>query len=268
MSVTWGVHLSFLCADLVEFVGTLGFRWLFLDAQRTPVNPQSCRELVRAADVAHMFCMVRVTEISAPVIESYLDAGVLGILAPNISSAAQAHALVEAVKYSPQGHRGAAFRSRSARFGLHQSPAEICLAANRDTFTAALVESQRGIEELEAIASVPGLDYVSIGANDLALSLGITAGATDSRVRAMVEDANSRLRVMNKPQIAVVSDVEQARSAIVSGAQWIAVSDAALIATSGRLMLEITGQREHDQSGRSAGDLQWGSFHRASDPLA
>jgi len=179
--VRWGVHLSFLSPDLVEFVGTLGFHWLFLDAQRTPLNPMLCRDLVRAADVANLFCIVRVADVSAREIESYLDAGVLGIIAPNVSSAADARALVSAVKFSPEGTRGAAFRSRSARYGLTQSPAEYCAAANHTTFTAALIESKTGLDELESIAAVPGLDYLSIGANDLALSLGISAGAADAR---------------------------------------------------------------------------------------
>ena len=239
--VAIGVHLSFLSADLVELVGTLGFRWLFLDAQRTPLDLSCCRELVRAADITNMYCLVRVAEISVPAIEGYLDAGVLGILAPNISSAAQARALVSAVKFSPEGTRGAAFRSRSARYGLTQSHADFCRAANHATFTAALIECQSGLDELEAIAAVPGLDYVSIGTNDLALSLGMTAGAADPRARALVDQAHARIKAIGKPQIAVVSDAEQAHAAIAVGARLIAVSDAALLATAGRSLLKVVG---------------------------
>jgi 4-hydroxy-2-oxoheptanedioate aldolase len=239
--VTFGVHLSFLSAELVEFVGTLGFRWLFLDAQRTPLDLSCCRELVRAAEITNMFCVVRVAEISVPTIEGYLDAGVLGILAPNISSAAQARALVSAVKFSPEGTRGAAFKSRSARYGLTQSHADFCRAANHATFTAALIECQSGLDELEAIAAVPGVDYLSIGANDLALSLGMTAGGADSRARALVEEANARIKAIGKPQIAVVGNAEQAQAAIAAGARLVAVSDAALLATAGRSLLEVVG---------------------------
>jgi 2-keto-3-deoxy-L-rhamnonate aldolase RhmA len=238
--VTWGVHLSFLSCDLVEFLGTLGFQWLFLDAQRTPLDIRACRELVRAADVARMFCMVRVAELSVPAIESYLDAGVRGILAPNVDSPAQACALVEAVKFPPHGRRGAAFRSRAAKFGLSSSPTEFCLESNRSTFTVALIESQRGIDALEAIACVPGLDFLSIGANDLALSLG----APEAQVRAVVEDARGRIAAANKPELAVVSNISQAQAAIAAGVRLIAVSDAALIASSGRMMLEVTERGE------------------------
>jgi len=236
--VRWGVHLSFLSPDLAEFVGTLGFHWLFLDAQRTPLDPKLCRDLVRAADVANLFSVVRVAKVSAREIESYLDAGVLGIIAPNVSSAADARALVAAVKFSPEGTRGAAFRSRSAGYGLTQSPADYCAAANRATFTAALIESKTGLDELESIAAVPGLNYLSIGANDLALSLGISAGAADARVRAILDETHSRIKALNKPQIAVVGDAEQARSAIAAGATLVAVSDAALLASSARSLLQ------------------------------
>ena len=238
-AVTWGVHLSFLSADFAELVGTLGFKWLFLDAQRTSLDLSICRELVRAAEISDMFCMVRISEINAPEIEGYLDAGVLGILAPNVSSADQARALVSAVKFSPEGTRGAAFRSRAARFGLTQSPADFYRAANRATFTAALIECQSGIDELEAIAAVSGLDYLSVGANDLALSLGITSGTADPRVRATVEETQARIKATRKPQIAVISDAEQAPAAIAAGARLIAVSDAALLANAGRSLLKM-----------------------------
>ena len=120
--VLWGVHLSFFSPELIELCGALGFQWLFLDAQHTPLNPLLCRELVRAADLAEMFCLVRVPEISAVAIEGFLDAGVVGILAPNISTPAQAKDLVAAVKFSPHGSRGAGFLSRAARYGLIPRP--------------------------------------------------------------------------------------------------------------------------------------------------
>jgi 2-keto-3-deoxy-L-rhamnonate aldolase RhmA len=104
-----------------------------------------------------------------------------------------------------------------------------------------LIECQSGLDELEAIAAVPGVDYLSIGANDLALSLGMTAGGADSRARALVEEANARIKAIGKPQIAVVGNAEQAQAAIAAGARLVAVSDAALLATAGRSLLEVVG---------------------------
>ena len=234
----WGIHLSFLCPEVIEFCGLLGFDWVFLDAEHTPLNPYLCRELVCAADTVGLACLVRVARIDTAIIESYLDAGVLGVLAANVSSAVDAEALVSAVKFSPQGKRGAAAKTRAANYGLTCSPADYYRQANEMTFTVALLESQQGIDNLEAIAAVPGLDYLAIGPNDLGLSLGRDGGMADSVVRRLVEETQDRIRRAGKPQVTVVVNVEQARQAVTAGARLIAVPDTTLFAGAGRLFLQ------------------------------
>jgi 4-hydroxy-2-oxoheptanedioate aldolase len=236
---SWGIHLSFLCPELIEFCGLMGFEWLFLDTEHQPLSHQACRDLVRAADGVGMFCMVRVPEIKASIIEGYLDVGVLGILAPNVSSADEARALVASVKFTPEGQRGAASKGRAANYGLTQTAADYCRQANQRTFTVALIESQSGIDHLEDIMAVPGLDYLAIGPNDLGLSMGIDEGMVDARVRSIVEGAQARIKAAGKPQLAVVSDVDQARKSVTAGATLIAIPDAALFASAGRTFLEM-----------------------------
>jgi len=237
-NAAWGVHLSFFCPELIEVCGLLGFEWIFLDAQHMPLNPHRCRELVRAADVVGLPCVVRVPEIEGPVIEGFLDIGVLGIVAPNVATATDARRLVTAVKFSPHGERGAAANSRSATYGLTSSPADYFRQANERTFTAALIESQMGVENLESIMAVPGLDYIAIGATDLGLSMGIGGGVSDARVRAIVEAARARMIAYGKPQLTVVTDAEQGRMAAAAGAMLIAVPDIALFAAAARSFLE------------------------------
>jgi 2-keto-3-deoxy-L-rhamnonate aldolase RhmA len=236
-AVAYGVHLSFLCPDVVEFCGLLGFEWILLDAEHQPLNQQLCRELVRAADLAGMPCVVRVPEIKASVIEGYLDVGALGILAPQVTSEAEARALVAAVKFSPEGERGSAPGSRAANYGLTQTSSEYVLRANQRTFTVALIETQSGIDDLRAILSVPGLDYVAIGPNDLGLSLGLDGGMAHPRVRTLVEEAQACIKAHGKPQLTVVAHVDQARESAAAGATLIAIPDTALLATAGRSFL-------------------------------
>jgi len=236
--------LSFLSAEWVEFCGWTGFEWLFLDAQRTRLNPHLCCELVRAASLVGMFCLVRVKSINDPEIEGYLDTGVLGILAPNISTAAQAQALVAAVKFSPTGSRAAASRSRAARYGLTQSPSKYYHEANEHTFCAALIETEAAINNIDSILTVPGLDYLAIGTNDLALSLGSHLGNADPRVRAMVEHVSERIQAAGKPQIAVAADADLVHTAAAQGACLIAVPDIDLVGRAARSFLQIARRRE------------------------
>jgi 2-keto-3-deoxy-L-rhamnonate aldolase RhmA len=236
--VALGIHLSFLSPELIEFCGLLGFDWVFLDAQRTLLDPRLFRDLVRAADNTGMFCVVRVPAIDAPMIEGYLDGGAIGIVAPDVSSAAKARILVDAVKFSPEGKRGASARSRAARYGLAQSSAEYCRDANLTTFTVALVESEEGARNLEEIMAVPGIDYLAIGPNDLGMSMGSTGGLTDPKVRAAVDSAQLRIARFGKPQMAVINEADQAPAAAANGALLIAIADASLLGMAGRSFLE------------------------------
>lgn len=239
----FGVYCGFFCVELIEAYGALGFEWLFLDAQHTPLNPLASRELVRAADLAGLPCIVRVPAIEAATIEGYLDVGAAGIIAPDVHSVADAQALVSAVKFAPLGKRGAAARARAAQYGLVGTPAEYFSRANELTFTVALIESQQGLDALEAIMAVPGIDAIGIGANDLGLSMGTDAGIKDPRVRALVENAQARIKAVGKPQMAVVNDAQQGRAAVEAGARLVATPDFALLAGAGRAFLnDVRGE--------------------------
>jgi 2-keto-3-deoxy-L-rhamnonate aldolase RhmA len=231
-----GVRLSFLCPELIEVFGLLGFEWLFLDAEHLPLTPAICRDLVRAADLAGMPCMVRVPEVRASIIEGFLDIGVLGVVAPSVSSADEAHALVVAAKFSPEGTRGAAGSTRAADYGLTGSSGEYCRRANRAIRTVALVETERGIAQLDSIMAVPGLDYIAIGTSDLALSLGVESGAHDLRLRSLVDNADARIKAAGKPRLSIVIDAADAQVA-ARDASLIAVPDVSLIASAGRSFL-------------------------------
>jgi len=229
----FGVLLTFHCPELVELYGLLGFDWLLLDAEHTPLNSAACRELTRAADLVGLRCVVRVPEVRASVIESFLDVGVSGILAGGVESADDVRTLIAAVKFAPQGSRGSAPISRAAQFGTVSLP-DHARRANELTMIAALIESRHGIEQLESILAIPELDYIAIGPNDLGLSLGVAGGAGNLQVRTLVEAAQRSINATAKGQLAVVADAAAARRAVAGGAMLIAVPDATLIANAGK----------------------------------
>lgn len=229
-----GVHLSFLTPEVVEYCGVLGFRWVFLDAEHQPVTPDNCQRLVCAAQLHGMPCVVRVPRLDVHTIEQFLNVGVLGILLSKVTSAQMVRQLLQAVKFAPEGRRGAASRSRAANYGLIGSPTSYYERVNRSIVTAALIESQEGIDALDEIAATPGLDCLAIGSNDLALSMEIHTATQNANVPATVEAAGTRIRRAGKAQMTVVGSVEEAQAAARAGVRLIAVSDAALLATAAR----------------------------------
>jgi 2-keto-3-deoxy-L-rhamnonate aldolase RhmA len=226
--VAHGVWMSWLEPALVEFYGLLGFDYVLIDGEHVPVERESCLQLVRACEVAGIVPMLRVPDGRPSLILGYLDLGVQGIYVPHVSTADQATQIVEAVKYAPKGRRGAAL-GRAAGYGLAKPPDEYFRQANEDTIVIALVEDKEGIDNLDEILAVDGVDVVGVGDNDLSHSMGFPGQKDHPDVRTVVEQAEARIasrRVLD----AVVSSVEQAEGSIRAGALMISLSDSGFMA--------------------------------------
>jgi 4-hydroxy-2-oxoheptanedioate aldolase len=106
------------------------------------------------------------------------------------------------------------------------------------TLTVALIESRAGVDALDAILAVPGLDYVAIGANDLRLSLGAQSQPPpDAAFRALLANTHARIKSSGKPQVAVVADAAGVSAATTAGAQLIAIPDSVLLADGARALM-------------------------------
>lgn len=229
--VAYGFYLHWPCPDIVEFAGHLGFEWVFIDAEHGPIGPRECTELIRACNVVGLVPIVRVPENNQATILGYLETGAMGIIAPHVNTAADAQALVDAVRYSPMGKRGAGSGTRAANFGVTQTASEYFRRANEVTIVSALVEEEAGVRNLDEILAVEGVDVVGIGAGDLAMSMG------NPDVRKMVDDAEARIAASGKVLDAVVRDAAGARQAVARGARLVAVGIPALLGSAGQSFL-------------------------------
>ena len=102
-----------------------------------------------------------------------LDAGAQGIMVPMLETVAQAQELVAAARYRPEGARGCAFGVAHDGYRIGDAAAVI-REANERIVLIGLVESQKGIENCEAIMATPGLDVGWLGHFDLSNDMGIT----------------------------------------------------------------------------------------------
>ena len=142
----------------------------------------------------------RTPERDLGVIGRLLDGGALGIIAPRIETAAEAAQVVAACRFPPLGHRSA-IASLSSLGHAPMAPAALYDAANRATLVQILVESPLGIENIEAIAAVPGVDLVAIGGNDLSAELGVAGDTGHALVEAAVGRALDACLRAGKPLI-------------------------------------------------------------------
>ena len=182
-----GVFINLDSIQAVELCGLLGFDFCLIDAEHAPFGPQYVEQMIRAADVSGMTPLVRVAQNERQVILRYLDVGAQGVQIPMVNTAAQAQAVVEAVKYTPLGKRGLASVTRASRWGVGINVPDYVARANEETMVIVQVETQEALDNLDAILAVPHIDLVFVGPTDLSQSFGVPGQPTHPRVVAALE---------------------------------------------------------------------------------
>lgn len=194
------------------------------------------KRVLRYLEAARLPAFVRPPSKTYHHIANLLDAGAEGLLLPMVASAEEMQAIIRSMKYVPEGGRGVALGIAHDRY--KPGPVlEKLAAANRETVAIALIETRAGVENVEAIAAVPGVDLLWIGHFDLSCSLGMPGAfehpdflAATGRIEAAarrhglglgrlagsVEDAR-RLREAGYDWICLRSDIDLLRDGLASG---------------------------------------------------
>jgi len=145
--------------------------FILIDCQHVSMSRDTVTSLIQGAHSAGVAPIVRVRGYDDPAIPVYLDAGALGLIAPNINSAVEARAFVDAARFPPIGRRSL---PGPVGFLGYQSlgNASEAAAMDRETLLLCMIETVQGLEEHSDIVSVDGVDGLHVGAVDLLSSLG------------------------------------------------------------------------------------------------
>jgi 2-keto-3-deoxy-L-rhamnonate aldolase RhmA len=157
--------------EIVEAAGYAGYDFVWIDAEHGTLDLSILVSMFRAAEAAGIASVVRVPDLTPSFITRVLDAGGNGIIGPHICTREDAEALVRAVKFAPAGGRGACPSTRATGHTAFDWT-EFRRFADQDTIVWALIEDAQGVENIDAIAAVPGLDAILFGPFDLSQSLG------------------------------------------------------------------------------------------------
>ena len=204
----------------VEVIAGAGFDWILLDTEHSPNDLESVLSQLQAAAPYPTHPVVRVAWNDMVLIKRMLDIGAQSLLVPYVSTPDEAAAAVSYVRYPPAGVRGVAGTTRASRFGRVKDYAkraheEICLLVQ--------VETQRALDNLEAICAVDGIDGVFIGPADLHASLGYPGEIANAKVKPLIDDAVRRIRKRGRaPGILTPSEAD-ARHWLDCGALFVAV---------------------------------------------
>lgn len=154
-------------AFAAEVYARQGFDVVCIDLQHGLVDYASAVPMLQALTGCDAMPMVRVPWLDPGLIMKVLDAGALGVICPMIGTAQQAEQLVRFASYPPRGERSMG----PIRAAVVHGPG-YARVANASVGTLAMIETAEGVENVEAIAAVPGLTGIYVGPGDLSLALG------------------------------------------------------------------------------------------------
>jgi 4-hydroxy-2-oxoheptanedioate aldolase len=237
-----GLWQSLASPYTAEICAGAGFDWLLFDGEHGPNDVPSMLAQLQAVEAYPVHAIARPPAGETRLIKQYLDIGFTTLLIPMVETADQARDLVRAVRYPPDGVRGVAPGVvRAARWGRHENylswaDAQVCLLVQ--------VETKLGLENLDAIAAVEGVDGVFIGPADLSASLGHRERPAGPEMLAVIEAAGARIQAASKAAGVIMSDEALARRFLATGFSFLAVGSDIdlLVAHSSALATRFKGE--------------------------
>lgn len=219
----WGFGVShFRSVAAAHVAQAAGFHWLTVDLEHGVTSLADAAQICMAASAIGISPIVRIGPEASLDGTRLLDNGAQGLLVPDVRSAEQAQRLVDTYRYPPRGNR--AWGANTFPFG-YRAPAvdEAMRQVDEQMLLAVMIESAEGIEAVEEIASVDGIDVIFIGASDLAGALGTRGQAGGAALQAAVERcARVCARSGKALGLGGVQDADALRHFIRLGARFVA----------------------------------------------
>jgi 4-hydroxy-2-oxoheptanedioate aldolase len=212
---------SHLCSAVsIEILAGAGFDWLLLDMEHSPNELPDVLAQLQAMKGGTASPIVRPPWNDMVTFKRLLDIGVQTLLVPYVQTEAEARQAVAFTRYPPQGVRGYAGAPRASGYGrvkdyAHRCADELCVLVQ--------VETVQGLNNLEAIANVQGVDGVFIGPGDLSAALGHLGNPKHPTVLAKIDDAIERIRACGKAPGILTGDVTLAQHYLDRGCLFVAV---------------------------------------------
>lgn len=229
----FGCWMSIAEGCTAEIMGQAGFDWLLIDGEHSPNDIRSIRDQLVALKGSTSHPVVRVPVGETWIIKQVLDVGAQTILVPMVETAEQARDLVRACHYPPKGTRGVGYLvGRVSNFGQTENYGP---TADAQISLLVQVENKTGLDNLDDILAVEGVDGVFIGPADLSASLGYLGQSMHPDMQATILSALKRISDSGKAAGILTNDDGMIQSSLEAGARFVAVAmDIALLLNGGK----------------------------------
>lgn len=216
-----------------EISASAGFDWLLIDGEHAPNDLRSILSQLQVIGASNSHPIVRLPIGETYLIKQALDAGAQSLLIPMVESGEQARELVRATRYPPNGVRGVG--SALARASVFNAIPDYLTTADEQICLIVQLETKAGVDALDDILAVEGVDGVFIGPSDLAADMDMLGKHDSPEMQAMTNSLLQRIKASGKaPGILALSN-HSIDQALASGACFIGVGiDVLLFAQSMR----------------------------------
>jgi 4-hydroxy-2-oxoheptanedioate aldolase len=218
-----GTWLSLGSITAARFLARSGLAWLTVDIEHSLVDWETATHMFASIADAGCIALARVPANRHDHIKRVLDNGAHGVVVPMVNSREEALAAVAAVKYPPVGNRSVGGSVHALNFDATAN--EYYARANDEILTVLQCEHIKAVEDADAIFSVPGIDAIFVGPNDLAASMrsndGRPPGAEETS-RAMKHILETCRKHKVAPGLHCTS-AEEAQQRIDEGWQFLAI---------------------------------------------
>ena len=213
---------------VVEILADSGFDWILIDTEHAPNEVPMVLAELQAMSGGTAHAVVRPAWNDPVIIKRLLDIGAQSLLIPYVETEEEAQRAVMSVRYPPDGFRGFAAQARASRYGRIKG---YHAAANDQICLLLQVETKRGLDNLEHIGRVEGVDGIFIGPGDLSASLGYLGQPNHPEVVKTIDEAIGRIKNAGGAPGILTGDPELAQRYIELGCLFAAVgSDIGLLA--------------------------------------
>jgi 2-keto-3-deoxy-L-rhamnonate aldolase RhmA len=199
--------IEFATPGIGQILQAAGCDFALFDTEHSGFGYDTMKSVLRYMQAADLPTIVRVPSKEYHHIARAADLGAEGIMVPMVGTAEEARHLVDCMKYPPKGHRGVALQVAHDRYRAGDVMKKLA-AANRYTTLFALIETAEGVDNVDAIAAVDGVDCLWIGHFDLSSSLGIAGQFDHPDFKAAIDTVAKACRRRNKALGRLVPTVE------------------------------------------------------------
>jgi 4-hydroxy-2-oxoheptanedioate aldolase len=221
---TVGTWLSLGNITAARFLARMGFDWLTVDVEHSLVNVETTTHMLASIADAGCVPLARVPSNRHDHIKRVLDNGGYGVVVPMVCSRQESHDAVSACLYPPRGTRSVGGSVHALNFAA--TPADYYAKANDELLVVLQCEHIDAVRNFDEVYSVPGVDAIFVGPNDLAASMRDPDGrppAPDVFMQALADILAGCKRIGVPAGIHTFS-IEEAKSRIADGWQFIAVN--------------------------------------------